>query len=133
MDNPRAARVVGAAGLATAAVVAFAVWYTDWNRPIVFTCDEASVGRACRDTEQSILSWPEMVFYPELPKKLRAVEIGLLPGASIKPEPYEPTTWRAVLTLDDRSTWMASCVYSSDDMVSCVTDSGPIGSSPSRP
>jgi hypothetical protein len=134
MDVRSRARVLGVvaglAAIATIAVIAFAGWYTDWNRPIVFTCDQATVGRACRDTERSIVSDPLMVFYPELPRKLRAVDIRLVPGTSIKPEPYEQTTWNAVLTLDDRSTLMASCNYSSDEMVSCMTDSRPISSSP---
>ncbi len=134
MDISRRAQVVGIvavfAAAVTMAVLAFARWYTDWNRPVVFTCDQATVGRACNDTERSIVSDPSMVFYPALPRKLTAVEISLVPGASTKPEPYEQTAWNAVLTLDDQSTLMASCNYSSDEMVSCVTVSRPISSGP---
>ncbi len=103
-----AALFLAVAGIVGVVAIAFA------TRQPTFTCSTTNA-QACADTEQSIRSDPELVFYPSLPSRLVSVDI--------RPNPpdwsFNDGGWAAVLTMEGRDPITAVCYYGSDDMVTC--------------
>jgi hypothetical protein len=88
------------------------------NEPPTFTCATPDT-KACTDTEQSILSYPELVFAQPLPARLLSVEVRPSPPEWTTLPGYGEGDWAALFTMEGREPMLMACYYSSDDMVGC--------------
>lgn len=75
----------------------------------------------CRDTADSISSYPEMALDPRPAGRLTAIDVRPAPveWASSTDPSYRLAEWAVWIEHDDGPPILAACYYSSDAMVSC--------------
>jgi hypothetical protein len=120
--------MIGMLVLAEAGVGALVLSQTGFllpRRPAM-TCSVREIYR-CRDTADSIASWPGTALTPPLSDRVTAIDIRSAPAewADSMDPGFRAADWAALLGFDDGKSVLAACHYRSESKVTCRTEERP--------
>jgi hypothetical protein len=83
--------------------------------------------KPCRDTAESISSFPDLALYPRPAGGLTAIDVRPAPAewAHSTDPGFREAQWSAWIERDDGLPILAACYYSSDSMVECHLEETP--------